>query len=112
MWCAAVEYGQRLTPRGGVARMQALVSGLYYQVSMGTGSIAWGVLVEPDSLGFERSFLWDAVFVVVWSLIWQAGLFATARYRRTHHICAAGASARDVPLTSAAARGAAEPQAA
>jgi len=101
MWAASVEYGQRLAPPNAVARMQALVNGLYYQVSMGLGSMVWGVLVEPTSLGFVWSFWVDAMFIVAWAVIWRLGLYIHRRRRRgQEQSCRprGGQEQREVPL--------------
>lgn len=76
MWAASVEYGQRIAPPRALARMQALVNGVYEKIAMGLGSIIWGAAVTnpPRGLGFRNCFFIDAVFVIGWCVIWQAGL--------------------------------------
>ena len=76
MWSATVEYGQRIAPPGCVARMQALVNGIYCQVAMGIGTAMWGPLVmqPPRGLGFQNCFRLDAASIVIWGIIWQMGL--------------------------------------
>merc|ERR1712039_550036 len=85
MWSASVEYGQRIAPPGGLARMQALVNGLYYQIAMGTGSMFWGALVPdaPQGLGFIHSFQLDAVMVLAWGAVWLVGLLVISRCKRS-----------------------------
>lgn len=73
MWSAAVEYGKRIAPQGAEARMQALLNGLYYQLAIGCGSMFWGVVTESQHLGFRSSYLTAAVFIVLWSCIWNLG---------------------------------------
>lgn len=75
MWCAAVEYGRLVAPRGMEARMQALVNGLFVQVAMGLGSVLWGHLVEraPTGLGFDACLYLDAGLTVAWLPLWLAG---------------------------------------
>lgn len=81
MWSATVEYGQRIAPPGCVARMQALVNGIYYQVAMGIGTAMWGPLVmqPPRGLGFQNCFRLDAASIVIWGIIWQIGLMLRHR---------------------------------
>ncbi|CAK8987651.1 unnamed protein product [Durusdinium trenchii] len=81
MWSATVEYGQRIAPPGCVARMQALVNGIYYQIAMGIGTAMWGPLVmqPPGGLGFQNCFRLDAAGIILWGLIWQAGLMIRRR---------------------------------
>ena len=81
MWSATVEYGQRIAPPGCVARMQALVNGIYYQIAMGIGTAVWGPLVmqPPRGLGFQNCFRLDAGGIVLWGIIWQAGLMLRQR---------------------------------
>jgi len=71
MWSATVECARRLAKPGTEAKMQALVNGLFYQISYGFGSFLWGmaVLKPPAGLGFSRCFMLDAGLVVVWFLI-------------------------------------------
>lgn len=75
MWCASVEYARRLAPPGAEAKMQALVNGLFYQISFAAGSFLWGILVQrpPRGLGFSTCFLLDAVLIVGWLGIWRVG---------------------------------------
>ncbi|CAE7423874.1 cscB [Symbiodinium natans] len=81
MWSATVEYGQRIAPPGCVARMQALVNGIYYQIAMGIGTAMWGPLAmqPPQGLGFQTCFRLDAAGIILWGLIWQAGIFLRGR---------------------------------
>lgn len=81
MWSATVEYGQRIAPPGCVARMQALVNGLYSGVAMGLGTAMWGPLVmqPPKGLGFWNCFRLDAAAIVIWGIIWQMGLMIRRR---------------------------------
>jgi len=81
MWSAAVEYGKRLAPPGAEARMQALINGLYYQLAIGFGSLAWGPVTElpPRGLGFKASFLLAAVVIIIWCCIWNMGWWAHSR---------------------------------
>merc|ERR1719223_885354 len=83
MWAATIEYGSQLAPPGTLARMVALINGVYYQASMAFSSILWGHLVErpPRGLGFKHCFLLDAGAMLVWCLAWQLGLRAAARRR-------------------------------
>jgi len=76
MWCATVEYAKRLAPPGTQARMQALVNGLFFNVSFAFGSLVWGRVVRlpPNGLGFSRSFIVNAIILVSWLSIWCAGL--------------------------------------
>ena len=81
MWSDTVEYGQRIAPPGCVARMQALVNGLYSGVAMGLGTAMWGPLVmqPPKGLGFWNCFRLDAAAIVIWGIIWQMGLMIRRR---------------------------------
>jgi len=82
MWGASMEYAKRLSGKRNLAKMTSLVNGIYYNVSMGVGSVIWGVLVEPESkggLGFVKSFQVDIWFMVAWSIVWQIGLFFLSR---------------------------------
>ena len=81
MWSATPEYGQRIAPPGCVARTQALVNGIYYQVAMGIGTAMWGPLVmqPPRGLGFQNCFRLDAASIVIWGIIWQMGLMIRHR---------------------------------
>jgi MFS family permease len=81
MWGASMEYAKRLSGKRNLAKMTSLVNGVYYNVSMGIGSVAWGALVEPPpkGLGFIRSFQVDIYFILAWSVIWQIGLFLLSR---------------------------------
>mmetsp|Transcript_60405 Transcript_60405/g.152925 ORF Transcript_60405/g.152925 Transcript_60405/m.152925 type:complete len:179 (-) Transcript_60405:52-588(-) len=75
MWCATVEYARQLAPPGTEAKMQALVNGLFYQISFAAGSLLWGFLVQrpPRGLGFTRCFLLDAALICFWLVAWGAG---------------------------------------
>jgi len=76
MWTATVEYGRRIAPPGAVARMQTLVNGVFYQLAFGVGSVFWGRIAErpPHGLGFRKSFMGDALFILCWCFLWQLGL--------------------------------------
>jgi len=82
MWAATVEYAKTIAPPGGMARLQSLVNGLYYCMSMGVGSALWGYAVEPEHLGFNSSFYVNAVILAVWAVIWHSGIFLHRRHRR------------------------------
>jgi len=92
MWSCSIEYGRRLAPPGSEAKMQALVNGLYAQLSMGLGSMIWGRVTEdaPLGIGFRNAFLLDAAVMMTWCLVWNA---AWCVYRRR---------APNVPVLSAA----------
>eukprot|EP00971_Amphidinium_carterae_P292247 5801574-Amphidinium_carterae.1 len=77
MWAATVEYGKRLAGPDAVAKMQTLVNGIFYMLSLAIGSAMWGVIVEPPSqggIGFRRAFAVDAACVIGWSIVWQIGM--------------------------------------
>eukprot|EP00929_Paragymnodinium_shiwhaense_P057869 TRINITY_DN28984_c0_g1_i2.p1 TRINITY_DN28984_c0_g1~~TRINITY_DN28984_c0_g1_i2.p1 ORF type:complete len:460 (+),score=89.13 TRINITY_DN28984_c0_g1_i2:53-1432(+) len=82
MWNAAVEYGKQLAAPGQEATMQAFITGLYYQLADGMGSVAWGHLSEQDVLGFHKCWWLDAAFVLGWSAIWNAGWLAKGMFTR------------------------------
>jgi len=75
MWCATVEYARKLAVPGTEATLQALVNGLFYQISAAAGSLLWGLVVQrpPRGLGFTKCFLLDAVLIVGWLVIFRAG---------------------------------------
>ncbi|CAE7833669.1 cscB [Symbiodinium sp. CCMP2592] len=97
MWSATVEYGQRIAPPGCVARMQALVNGIYYQIAMGIGTAMWGPLAmaPPKGLGFQNCFRLDAAGIIIWGIIFQAGILIR---RRSQAARGAGITAEQ-PLT-------------
>mmetsp|Transcript_26209 Transcript_26209/g.61164 ORF Transcript_26209/g.61164 Transcript_26209/m.61164 type:complete len:529 (-) Transcript_26209:48-1634(-) len=77
MWAATVEYGNRLAGPNAVARMQSMVNGIFYMLSLAVGSFIWGFVVEPPGkggIGFRRAFAVDAAIVLIWSVVWQLGL--------------------------------------
>merc|ERR1712008_620232 len=76
MWSVAVEYGKRLAPQGGEAKMQALINGLYYKLAIGVGSVFWGPLTELPSkggIGFTLCFQRAAGAILAWSVLWNLG---------------------------------------
>lgn len=81
MWVATVECGRRLASPNATARMQTLINGIWYQISMGVGAVGWGILIEdpPQGLGFHTCFLVDIFFVLLWCGIWVFGLRVRAR---------------------------------
>jgi len=81
MWVASMEYAKRLSNNNNLAKMTSLVNGIYYSLSMGVGSVGWGVIVEkpPTGLGFRQSFWVDSYFMMSWSAIWLIGLFIDSR---------------------------------
>merc|ERR1719336_1573086 len=77
MWVAAMEYAKRLSTEKTLATMSSLTNGVYYQISMAVGSIIWGQVVEvpPTGIGFRSSFNLDAIVLIIWAIVWCAGLF-------------------------------------
>lgn len=76
MWTASMEYAKRLATKDTLATMTSLTGGIYYSLSMGFGSLLWGVLVDTNTgIGFTKSFYLDAVIMMVWSAIWLTGVF-------------------------------------
>ncbi|CAE7242532.1 cscB [Symbiodinium pilosum] len=59
VWTAVVEYARRLSRPGTEAKMQALISGIYFNVAFAAGSLIWGFVSQlpPAGIGFRRSFL-------------------------------------------------------
>eukprot|EP00927_Polykrikos_kofoidii_P077438 TRINITY_DN74377_c0_g1_i1.p1 TRINITY_DN74377_c0_g1~~TRINITY_DN74377_c0_g1_i1.p1 ORF type:complete len:422 (+),score=62.30 TRINITY_DN74377_c0_g1_i1:129-1394(+) len=84
MWVATVEYGRRIAPRGAVARMQALVNGVFYQVALGIGSLLWGALQlsPPRGIGFRSCFIADMCLIVAWCVVWTSGVALCLRGSR------------------------------
>jgi len=82
MWSASVEYGRREAPAGCRSRMQALVSGTYFQVSQILGSMLWGFIItfnsgpEGKHDGFRPSYQQCAFALAVWSVVWNVAVFA------------------------------------
>merc|ERR1712037_200704 len=75
MWTASMEYAKRLATKKTLATMASLTGGIYYSLSMGFGSLLWGVLVdEKTGIGFKSSFYLDAGAMMVWSVIWLCGV--------------------------------------
>lgn len=84
MWTASMEYAKRLSTENTLATMASLTGGIYYSLSMGFGSLAWGNLVEPaerGGIGFRMSFYLDAVVMMVWSAIWLTGVCCSPKKR-------------------------------
>lgn len=81
MWVAAMEYAKRLSNEKTLATMASLTNGVYYQISMAVGALIWGQVVEPSpkGVGFRHSFLLDAIALIIWSIIWQLGLFCLSK---------------------------------
>lgn len=80
MWTASMEYAKRLATEKTLATMASLTGGIYYSLSMGFGSLVWGVLVdEKTGIGFKLSFYVDAVAMMVWSIIWLGGVCFCAK---------------------------------
>jgi len=69
MWAASVEFARREAPQGCRSRMQALVSGTYFQMSQGVGALAWGGIISL--IGFRPSYQACAFGLVIWGLIWN-----------------------------------------
>jgi len=72
MWAASVEFGRREAPQGCRSRMQALVSGTYFQLSQGVGALAWGGIISV--IGFRPSYQACACALFVWGLAWNAAV--------------------------------------
>ncbi|CAE7701401.1 FH18 [Symbiodinium sp. CCMP2592] len=74
VWTATVEYARRLARTGTETKMQALISGVYFNVAFAIGSLIWGFISQlpPAGLGFRRSFLLDAAVGSVWLILWAA----------------------------------------
>eukprot|EP00439_Symbiodinium_sp_Y106_P051350 s100_g6.t2 len=91
VWTATVEYARRLARTGTEAKMQALISGVYFNVAFAIGSLIWGFISQlpPAGLGFRRSFLLDAAVGSVWLILWAAV------YRLERSLTAAGQSLKD-----------------
>eukprot|EP00931_Biecheleriopsis_adriatica_P078406 TRINITY_DN51867_c0_g1_i1.p1 TRINITY_DN51867_c0_g1~~TRINITY_DN51867_c0_g1_i1.p1 ORF type:complete len:514 (-),score=76.23 TRINITY_DN51867_c0_g1_i1:214-1755(-) len=88
VWSATVEYARRLAPAGTEAKMQALISGLYFNIAMAGGSLVWGFLAQrpPAGIGFTRCFYLDAALITAWLSIWGAG-FAIQRKLHQRRTC-------------------------
>lgn len=69
MWAASVEFGRQISPKGCRSRVQALVSGTYFQVSQGVGALAWGAVIA--NIGFRPSYQACASLLLGWSLLWN-----------------------------------------
>jgi len=69
MWAASVEFARRNAPSGGRARVQALVSGIYFQVAQGLGALAWAPLM--DTFGFRHCYLLCGFVILTWSAIFN-----------------------------------------
>eukprot|EP00929_Paragymnodinium_shiwhaense_P086236 TRINITY_DN4675_c0_g3_i1.p1 TRINITY_DN4675_c0_g3~~TRINITY_DN4675_c0_g3_i1.p1 ORF type:complete len:534 (+),score=40.16 TRINITY_DN4675_c0_g3_i1:246-1847(+) len=69
MWASSVEYARRESPYGCRSRMQAIVSGTYFQVSQALGSIFWGHVISE--IGFRPSYQACAVALLVWSFLFN-----------------------------------------
>jgi len=80
VWSATVEYARRLALPGTESKMQALISGVYFNVAFAMGSFMWGFISQapPLGLGFRRAFVLDAVLATAWLSVWAAG-YAMAR---------------------------------
>lgn len=88
MWTATVEYGNRLAPKEARARMMTLLNGVWFLVAGGLGSLFWGLLIPepPQGFGFKPTFIFNAIFIVAWCAVWQAGLLVRSRTRSTHRV--------------------------
>lgn len=69
MWAASVEFGRRVAPKGCRSRMQALVSGTYFQVSQGIGALLWGVIIQE--IDFRPSYRACAAALAIWCVVWN-----------------------------------------
>jgi len=69
MWAASVEFGRRVAPKGCRSRVQALVSGVYFQVSQGAGAIIWGAVIQK--IDFRPSYRLCAATLMVWCVLWN-----------------------------------------
>eukprot|EP00928_Gymnodinium_smaydae_P045627 TRINITY_DN3038_c0_g1_i2.p1 TRINITY_DN3038_c0_g1~~TRINITY_DN3038_c0_g1_i2.p1 ORF type:complete len:527 (+),score=69.35 TRINITY_DN3038_c0_g1_i2:56-1636(+) len=69
MWATSVEYARREAPHGYTSRLQALVSGTYFQVSQACGSLFWGFVIS--AIGFRPSYQVCAVALLIWSFLWN-----------------------------------------
>jgi len=98
MWLASMEYAKRLAGPNNLAKMTGLVNGVYYSVSMGAGSLLWGVMTDKEKgVGFESSFQIDGVALMIWSIIFQVGLLCMRRSEPAPEALMAS-QARDVPI--------------
>jgi len=69
MWAASVEYGRREAPFGCRGRIQAIISGTYFQMSQALGSTLWGCVI--DVVGFRSSYQICAASLLAWCLVWN-----------------------------------------
>lgn len=80
MWTASMEYAKRLAGPDTLATMTSLTGGIYYSLSMGFGSLIWGVMVTDETgVGFTKSFYLDALVMMTWSVIWLSGVCFIAK---------------------------------
>jgi len=77
MWAASVEFARREAPPGCRSRMQALVSGTYFQMSQGIGALVWGSIIS--AIGFRPSYQACACALIVWGLVWNAAVACLGR---------------------------------
>ncbi|CAK0889114.1 unnamed protein product [Prorocentrum cordatum] len=91
-WSCSVEFGRQLAPPGAEARVQALVSGVYYRVAQGLGACAWGVLTRPPPAGCGFSAMYAAAggTILLWAVVWNAGW-------ALHALAVRGVSGRTAP---------------
>lgn len=83
MWTASMEYAKRLATSDTLATMTSLTGGIYYSLSMGFGSLVWGVMVDSKTgVGFTKSFYLDSAAMMVWSAIWLSGVLFCAKKPR------------------------------
>jgi len=103
MWLASMEYAKRLAGPTNLAKMTGLVNGVYYSVSMGVGSLIWGIMTDKQQgVGFVSSFQLDGVALMIWSIIFQLGLWCmTRREPDPEALLSSSNQARDVPTAPA-----------
>jgi len=102
MWLASMEYAKRLAGPNNLAKMTSLVNGIYYSVSMGVGSLLWGVMTDKQQgVGFVPSFQLDGIALMIWALIFQFGLLCDRRRQPDGDQLLTG-QARDLPTTAGA----------
>eukprot|EP00931_Biecheleriopsis_adriatica_P089696 TRINITY_DN63785_c0_g1_i1.p1 TRINITY_DN63785_c0_g1~~TRINITY_DN63785_c0_g1_i1.p1 ORF type:complete len:445 (-),score=91.61 TRINITY_DN63785_c0_g1_i1:50-1303(-) len=84
MWSCSVEFGRRVAPKGAEARMQALIGGIFYRLSQGAGSLAWGFATRPPLLGFgfRNMYRLAAVNIICWCFVWNLGWAMSVRRPR------------------------------
>lgn len=68
-FATAVHFGRLQAREGSAARFQALISGTYFQLSFGVGSLTWAPVMQ--NIGYRLSYRVVAVCVVAWCLIWN-----------------------------------------